>query len=277
MNINDANPFIRVCELQQAVLQGKMLRRAYDYRLFYVLDGEGLIVTNETTEKLKKNCLILLDDSVYYNFIGELKVIVVNFDISQKASKIAKPITPSDSPFYREELRFNPDKLDEINPFNFYPNAENTLPIVYEILNEFNSINTFRKATCSTLLKTIIINLLTQSTLGMDSETTLVNKTNAIVKTDISKVESVTSVANDLGYHPVYLSTVYKNKTGKNLSTVIMEERIKLACKYLLRTNKNIEEISLISGFSSRSHFCTAFKKAKGISPLTYRKRSNKN
>ncbi len=277
MTINDANPFLRACEIQQSVLQGKILRRAYDYRLFYVINGEGLIVTDKVSEQLSANTLIIFDDSVCYKFVGNLKVLVVNFDVSQKNNKVSKPKVPNDLPFYREDLRFNPDKLDEIKPFNIYRDAESVLPTLYEMLGEFNSINPYRKAMCSTLLKSTIITLLTISSLGTDAETMLVNKVNAIVKTDISKVESISAVANDLGYHPVYLSTVYKNKTGNNLSTIIMEERIKLACKYLLVTDENIENISIICGFSSRSHFCTAFKKAKGVSPLTYRKRATKN
>ncbi|MBE6577928.1 MAG: AraC family transcriptional regulator [Ruminococcaceae bacterium] len=36
-----------------------------------------------------------------------------------------------------------------------------------------------------------------------------------------------------------------------------------------------IEQIAFDSGFSSRNHFCTVFKKHFGISPMSYRSQRN--
>ena len=277
MKVNDLNPFLRVCEIQQSMLQGNVLRKAYDYRLFYVLNGKGTVVTDEKSIKLEENSLIILDDTVGYKFVGDMKTFVLNFDVTQKSSGNKKPRPPANLPFYREELRFNPDKLDELEPFNLFNSAETVLPTLYEMLREFNSINPYREAMCSALLKSVIITLLTQSTLGTDTEAIIVNKVNAIIKTDISEVKNISTVATKLGYHPVYIATIYKNKTGENLHSVITDERIKLACKFLKNTSNSVENIALSTGFASRSHFCTAFKKAKNTSPLAYRKRANKN
>ena len=79
------------------------------------------------------------------------------------------------------------------------------------------------------------------------------------------------TMAENFGYHPVYLSNVFKKHTGESLHKAIVLRRITLAENYLTQTELSVEQIALLVGFSSRGHFCTAFKAIKGVSPLTYR------
>ena len=53
----------------------------------------------------------------------------------------------------------------------------------------------------------------------------------------------------------------------------VSELRITAAEKLLDNTDKTIEEIAEICGFSSASYFGLAFKKERGKSPSNYRKR----
>ena len=53
----------------------------------------------------------------------------------------------------------------------------------------------------------------------------------------------------------------------------VSELRITAAEKLLDNTDKTIEEIAEICGFSSASYFGLAFKKERGRSPSNYRKR----
>ena len=64
----------------------------------------------------------------------------------------------------------------------------------------------------------------------------------------------------------------FKAVFGSTVNEYITRKRIEYAEKLLVSTKLSIEEISVQSGFSSSAYFAANFKKAKGISPLKYRK-----
>lgn len=77
---------------------------------------------------------------------------------------------------------------------------------------------------------------------------------------------------------PKHLLSQYVNEVmGKSFSTLIKEYRIEKA-KKLLETEKNytIESLGYDSGFTSKSSFFTAFKKATGLTPAEYQKKYSK-
>jgi AraC family transcriptional regulator len=51
----------------------------------------------------------------------------------------------------------------------------------------------------------------------------------------------------------------------------LLERRIAKASRILVDTELPISEVALTTGFSSQSHFATAFKKKVGLSPKAYR------
>ena len=86
-----------------------------------------------------------------------------------------------------------------------------------------------------------------------------------------AEISDNAALAKHFGYHPVYLASLFRAHTGESLHHAILSERVRLAAEWLTRTDHSIEEIALDTGFSSRNHFCTVFKKFTGLSPLAYR------
>ena len=80
----------------------------------------------------------------------------------------------------------------------------------------------------------------------------------------LSDLKALSIEYNDF---PIYLCAVFKQKTGKTLHQVVLEEKLLLAEHWLCLTNRSVEEIAFEVGFSSRNHFCTAFKKRFGYPP----------
>jgi AraC family transcriptional regulator len=58
---------------------------------------------------------------------------------------------------------------------------------------------------------------------------------------------------------------------GMTATTYIAERRIERAKKMLEETELPISEIALRSGFSSQSHFTTAFRRLAGATPKAFR------
>ena len=75
------------------------------------------------------------------------------------------------------------------------------------------------------------------------------------------------SVAAHFGYHPVYLSRLLPQKTGKNFSQIQLDFRMQKAAILLRSTELSIEKISAILGYNNNSNFYKAFREYYGTSP----------
>lgn len=82
---------------------------------------------------------------------------------------------------------------------------------------------------------------------------------------------SVKAIADALGIHPNYLSTLFREDTGVTLYDYIMQEKLDLAKNLLTFTDYSYSDISSYLGFSSQSHLGKVFKNATGLTLMQYR------
>ena len=82
---------------------------------------------------------------------------------------------------------------------------------------------------------------------------------------------SIKQIANSFHFHENYISNLYKEEYGENLSNAIERLRIEKASQLLQTTNIRIGEVAAAVGYSSDSSFRRAFKKITGVSPVDYR------
>jgi AraC family transcriptional regulator len=68
-----------------------------------------------------------------------------------------------------------------------------------------------------------------------------------------------------------HFSRAFKQSMGMTATSYIAERRIERAKKMLEETELPISEIALRSGFSSQSHFTTAFRRLAGVTPKAFR------
>ncbi|SDR94717.1 two component transcriptional regulator, AraC family [Paenibacillaceae bacterium GAS479] len=79
------------------------------------------------------------------------------------------------------------------------------------------------------------------------------------------------TLADFVHMNPAYLSVLFKQETGINLSDQIATVRIERA-KYLLsQTELKIYDIARLSGYQSPKHFMLVFKQLAGVTPSTFR------
>jgi len=78
-------------------------------------------------------------------------------------------------------------------------------------------------------------------------------------------------LADQVHFNPSYLSRLFKQKTGLNLSDYISDIRVQKAKELLQDMNMKIYEVAQALGYSSSANFVRFFRKATGISPQEYR------
>ena len=80
---------------------------------------------------------------------------------------------------------------------------------------------------------------------------------------------SLQSVADSVYLHPVYLSRIFKKKTGQNFSDYLLNKRMKYAGELLMK-NRSITEVSEKCGYNNSGYFSRVFKEYYRCTPKEY-------
>ena len=80
-------------------------------------------------------------------------------------------------------------------------------------------------------------------------------------------------IAEHTFYNPAYLSRVFKEQCGINLSEYIKEKRIREAARLLVDSDLSNEEIMHRVGYADKKHFYKSFRDIYQETPAEYRKK----
>lgn len=92
------------------------------------------------------------------------------------------------------------------------------------------------------------------------------------IKKNYSRKILLEDVAERSGFNANYFSELFKNETGKNFSTYLLEVRMAEAKRLLRDTSDTIYEITSKVGYKDSKYFSQQFTKTVGIKPTEYRK-----
>lgn len=89
---------------------------------------------------------------------------------------------------------------------------------------------------------------------------------------DMNNPPSLQDLAKEVGLNIKKLKTDFKEFYGVPVFTFLLNYKMELAKKLLLEKQLNVNEIGLNLGYSTSSHFITAFKRKFGITPKQFTK-----
>lgn len=105
---------------------------------------------------------------------------------------------------------------------------------------------------------------------SVDRGGVLVRAAMTLIRSDL-KQATLRSVADQLGISPVYLSTVFKTKTGRKFKDFLAEARVRHARERLKDPRSRVAEIADELGYSEPKHFASMFKRRTGMTPSQFR------
>jgi AraC family transcriptional regulator len=82
---------------------------------------------------------------------------------------------------------------------------------------------------------------------------------------------TLNEIARTVGVHPIHLARSFRKRFGNTIGEYVRQLRLEWASQKLAETQVPLVEIALQAGFSSQSHFATAFKRHMSMTPAEYR------
>lgn len=101
----------------------------------------------------------------------------------------------------------------------------------------------------------------------------LVSKVHSYIERNLGKDVTLQSIGESVYLNGIYLSQIYKEITGENISEYILRARMEKAKALLDHSTAKIYEITEAVGYQSPQHFIRTFKKFYGVTPDIYRRR----
>jgi AraC family transcriptional regulator len=97
-----------------------------------------------------------------------------------------------------------------------------------------------------------------------------VNRVKLVLAGDLTRRWTLSAIAAEVGHSPVYLTQIFQQVEGLPLYRYQLRLRLARALDLLARYD-DLTSLGLDLGFSSHSHFTTAFRQAYGRSPSQFK------
>ena len=279
MNIKDFNPCVRFCSLIKLNEDYPKTLKAYDFRLFYVLEGGFTVVFESETITVSKGETLVFPPNTAYRILvdkyGYSNHIIVNFDfVSNHYEKAVH--APSGLDSFKENEIFSNCSLPPFDKILYLSDTWSCATVLKEMCLEKKSNHMYSQEMLSAMLKKLLVELIRKER----SDQKLKNTGRAMICARIKDYigDNLTGGVNNIviaqkfGYHPYAINAIFKKSEGVSIHSYITAKKTALAKELLLSTDLTVSEISEKCGFSSASYFSECFMKNEHITPLNYRK-----
>lgn len=95
----------------------------------------------------------------------------------------------------------------------------------------------------------------------------LIEEIKNYIDENFDKKITLSEIAEKSFYNPIYFGNLLKKHFGKSFSTYVKEKRMSKAAELLSNTNKSVDEVMSLVGYSDKKLFYAHFKDAYGTTP----------
>ena len=270
------DPYLRYVAISDS-LPNKDFVKAYDCRFFFVLSGVGELRTEDKSYPLGANTLAYYPSGTAYHLMSSeenpLTFVSVNFDFTRTYPRRVATLRPVPVCDFSPELER--PTYSEIGEVSFLSTF--TLEHAFGLREDFVSLashfekrGAYGEELCAALLKYIILKVAVNFAAPVE-ENEVVERVMSFIELNSEFGLDNGSIAARFGYHPYYLSSLFKKHTGKTLHRYALEARLRYGSELLLGTELSLGEIAAKCGFANVNHFSVKFKQQYEESPAKWR------
>ncbi|MBB3125401.1 two-component system response regulator YesN [Paenibacillus rhizosphaerae] len=105
----------------------------------------------------------------------------------------------------------------------------------------------------------------------VDAKSLSIKQIQQFVINHLAEDVTLQAIGDHVHMHPVYLSKIFKSRTGENLSEYIIRLKMEKAAFLLKQTDDRVYQICTKIGYQNPPYFTKLFKKYYGITPQEFR------
>ena len=252
--------------------------KAYDCRFFFVLSGKGELRTEIENFTLTENTLAYYPPGLAYFFSSSvddpLSFVSVNFDFTRsypERSTTLRPVRISDFSVELERPTYAEIGEERFASAFTIDHAFFVRDDLLALASLFRRGEQYTDELCSSLLKCIILKIANHFSSSSKENKTVRRIMDFVEENHSDRLDNHT-IAAHFGYHPYYVSSLFKSNTGKTLHQYVLESRLKHGCELLINTDMTVSDIAAACGFQNANHFSVKFKNRYGDSPTDWRR-----
>ena len=197
-------------------------------------------------------------------------VLVLNFDLVDRFSHLDHSLGTAGISYHQPEKVLKYEKLPALES----PILQK-LPRLYEPLNkcaeEFLSRPPYYRENISALVKLCLVELMRDSSAG-EVPKRITQVMQYVAANYADPTLTVQKIAGEFGYHPNYISQMFKESTDQTLRDYLTHYRIRMAKNLLRTTELDVGTVSWKCGFNSVSYFIKVFRQHTGMTPHKFQK-----
>ncbi|MGG5370617.1 helix-turn-helix domain-containing protein [Enterococcus sp. AZ196] len=249
-------------------------------RMLYVMKGTVAVQINDVKKELNAGGLIIVNGATPLTYCGDLETEVIAFYF--KSSYFTESLLGQ---FFEEPLlyRFFVEALSNefasIPRFLVYDFAEETDVHFYALLllKQVVKMAYFNNKVTKSAFVLLIVEISQGKAERLIAKDRFISNgqlTEELLAYIDARLEQVTleEVAQKFHFHPNYLSSLLKEKTGQSFTEIVLLRRIERCKSYLEQTDLTIQTIVERLGYKDKAFFYKRFKQIEGITPRQYRK-----
>lgn len=242
--------------------------------IMYVVQGTCRVLINDQSIAMKNGDFIFINAGLSHRLVQaqEESCRMLNLEFAFEENTTLFPIMSL--------LRRNSEFMNLINkkpPYFLLKDLDEIQPILMNLVHEL-SLEERKNTDLIQLYVTQLLLIIARQSKSHDSEKThglpYVQKALQYMNQNYDQPIQIEDIAMCVNLHPNYLHRLFKKAIGITLHTYLMNLRLDKAKMLLERTDIPITDISDYVGLGSRQYFSYSFKKAFGMTPLEYRKKS---
>ncbi len=157
---------------------------------------------------------------------------------------------------------------------------ENELKDIIEyfkrLIYESSSKKLLSKSLCRALITEITVEIVRRSDRISAYSPSVSQKVLEYIHTGFKNELSLGILAEKLSFTPNYIGRVFLKDTGVSFNTYLNRIRLRYACNMLLFSDIPVNQIGIMSGYSSVEYFFYIFKKEFSLTPQKYRQINGK-
>ncbi len=279
MEFREIHPYVRFARHHMYDVRKPTLR-PYDCRLFYIEEGTAEIMADGIEYTVSSGDVVIIHTGIIYRVVPECdktKILAFNFDFTFASSSLAIPVPPDSPELFEEKNIISPVSFSDRTEFNravCIRNMVSGYELLQESEKEYKKNLLFSDSIAGAYLGQFLA-LCARKLADPLAEAGSTATDRIISYLHKNYKQNITNewLAKEFNYHPNYINSLIRARTGMPLHRYFLSVRIRHAITFLETTDLSITEIAQEVGFCDVSYFSNYFRKVTGRAPKYYRKK----